>query len=291
MFGRFISIDWSGAASDGDRVAISIAEALSHQHGSILYPPNARSNVKHWTRKEVVGFLANVLRPGNPLALLAMDFGFGLPWGADRAIFNCSGWRAMLDSFARLYRLHGTAVATAEAINSDIRFNSHGPYRFNETRTDYHFYLHHNVAYYRSIEVMLPQAISQWYFGAGPKVASHTITGLASLAELLRRRDEGELSFVVWPQEGLAPLSDKHVLVESYPSIYPEPEDYGPCREHDKNERDAWRVIACLVRATQMGSVENLFAIPSRPFGRIAGLSFEDQVQFEGWIVGVSEGS
>jgi hypothetical protein len=42
-----------------------------------------------------------------------------------------------------------------------------GPYRFNDSRTDFRFYTEHNIAYYRLVELLTPQAISEWYLGSG----------------------------------------------------------------------------------------------------------------------------
>ena len=215
-----------------------------------------------------------------------MDFGFGLPWGADRAVFGCNGWRATLNAIAELYCRHSTARATAVAINTDRRFNGHGPYRFNENRTDYRFYLDNGVAYYRLVEGTVPQAISQWYLGPGGTVGFQTISGLAALNSLLKRRDDGELSFVVWPQEGFEPPLEKHLVVESYPSICPKLEDYGPCV--DDHQRDAWRVLDWILREATIDRLERAFSIPPKSFGRIEGISFQKQIRFEGWIIGVS---
>ena len=36
-------------------------------------------------------------------------------------------------------------------------------------------------------------------------------------------------------------------------------------------------------------SLEKAFELTLRPFGRVEGVSFEDQVAFEGWIFGIME--
>jgi len=214
-----------------------------------------------------------------------MDFGFSLPWGADRAVFGSAGWRSMLNAIATLYRRAGTARATAEAINDDPRFGGHGPYRFDEGRTDYHFYNDHGVAYYRLIEVAIPQAISQWYLGSGGTVGFHTITGLAALADLLARRDSGKLAFAIWPQETISLPAEGHLVVESYPAICPRLDDYGPCL--DDHQRDAWRVLEWLLLASRAGTLPTSFNIQLRSFGRVEGVGFEEQIRFEGWMLGI----
>lgn len=216
---------------------------------------------------------------------MLIDFGFGLPWGADRAIFGCHGWHAMLDVVGGLYRRHGTARATAEAINADARFGGHGPYRFNAGRTDHRFYNDQGVAYYRLVEVAIPQAISQWYLGSGGTVGFHTITGLAALSDLMARRDARELAFAVWPQEGLEPPADGHLVVESYPAVCPPVAADG--RWEDEHQRDAVRVLDWVLRAAATATLGSAFTVRPRPFGRVDGVGFEEQVRFEGWILGV----
>jgi hypothetical protein len=285
MFQRYVSIDWSGAGTDEGRVDLRVVEASPPHQPRVVPPPGARGGIRSWSRAEAARYLSSLLERSAPRALIAMDFGFGLPWGADRAIFGCDGWRAMLDAVSRLYRHHGTARATAEAINANPRFHGHGPYRFNESRTDYRFYLDSGVAYYRQVEVAIPQAISQWYLGSGGTVGFHTISGLAALAGLLSRRDTGELLFTVWPQEALDPPPDHHLVVESYPAICPRLVDYGPCG--DDHQRDAWRVLDWILRAADSQTLGRSFVVQPKPFGRIEGVSFQEQVRFEGWIIGV----
>ena len=284
MFQRVVSIDWSGASTDDARVALRVVEASMPNTGRVVAPPNAKPGVRRWSRTDAFNYLKTLLRPGQAQTLVAIDFGFGLPWGADRALFDCNGWRATVDRIAELYGQHGTARATAEFISSDQRFQGHGPYRFNESRNDARFYFNHGVAYYRLVELAVPQAISQWYLGAGGAVGFHTISGLATISRLLARRDYGELDFVVWPQEVLEPPPDRHLLVESYPAIYPTPQDFGPCVDDD--QRDAWRVLDWILNASASESLAAAFSIPQLAFGRYEGVNFWDQVRFEGWILG-----
>jgi hypothetical protein len=134
-----------------------------------------------------------------------MDFGFSLPWGSDKAVFQVSGWRELIRQIGRVYSRAGTARAAAQTINALPHLNGHGPYRFNDSRTDFQFYLANDVAYYRLTELAAPQAISQWYLGSGGTVGFHTITGLSALDWLISLREKGDLNFAVWPFEGVAP--------------------------------------------------------------------------------------
>ncbi len=113
-----------------------------------------------------------------------------------------------------------------------------------------------------------------------------SITGMAALHCLMELREKGEAQFRVWPQEGLAPEANKHVLAENYPAIYPEPSDYDGCR--DEHCRDAWRALRWMLERDEQGTLEDHFKITPQPFGRVEGVGFEDRVRFEGWILGVS---
>jgi len=251
----------------------------------VVSPPGVRAGIRGWSRANAYQYLESVLRPGEPRTIVAIDFGFGLPWGADTAIFNCTGWRKMIDCIECLYSQHRTARATGQTINSYPQFQGHGPFRFNDGRSDARFYLDRGVAYYRLVEVAIPQAISQWYMGSGGAVGFHTISGLSALSRLLAQRDSGKLTFAVWPQEGLQMPTEKHLVVESYPAICPRLEDYGPCVDDD--QRDAWQVLQWLLSQQNAGNLPHLFSILSKPYGRHDGASFKQQIEFEGWIVGV----
>ena len=287
MFDRIISVDWSGAGSEKKPVALRVAvfDAATSE-SSIVACREGKRNRASWSRQAFRDWIVEQLRDKRS-ALVAMDFGFGLPWRADQAIFGVQGWRTMLKAIAQRYGAAGTARAAAEAINAEERFAGHGPYRFNKRRNDFRFYLENEVAYYRQTELIAPQAISQWYLGSGGTVVFHTISGLAALDFLIEKRDAREIDFVVWPQESRTPDGSKHVLVESYPSICPVPSNFGPCRPRDGNQKDAWKVLQMLVAKRSEGKLADLFRIPELPFGRVDGVSWDKQVQFEGWILGL----
>ena len=61
-----------------------------------------------WSRDAFRTWIAGQLRDERP-TLVAMDFGFGLPWGSDEAVFGVSGWRDMIRSIANSYDRNGTA--------------------------------------------------------------------------------------------------------------------------------------------------------------------------------------
>jgi hypothetical protein len=212
-----------------------------------------------------------------------MDFGFSLPWGSDRAIFKVHGWSEMVRRIGEIYAANGTARAAAQVINGFEHLNGHGPYRFNESRTDFRFYLDHGVAYYRLTELAAPQAISQWYLGSGGTVGFHTITGLSAIDCLLRLRETGHLRFSVWPFEEVHP--SEHVLVETYPAICPKCH-HSPCCQGD-DEKDAWKVLQMLVAKNEDGTLAEHFQVPELPYGKIAGVDSMVQIRSEGFIFGL----
>ena len=286
MFERYVSVDWSGSDREDRRVNLRVVEATPPgNNGTVVPPPEARRRVRAWTRAECRRWLAQVLRVDQPRCLIAMDFGFGYPWGAGASVFGSDGWEGMLGALSSAYDEEGTARAVSQRINSSQSFGGHGPYRFNHNRTDFRFYLDNATPYYRLVEMAVPQAISQWYLGSGGTVGYSTITGMAALHHLMEMRGRGELDFRVWPQEGLMPDADKHIIVESYPAIYPEPEDYGECT--DEHCRDAWRVLQWMLKKANCGTLGEYFQIAPVPFGLVENVSFEKQVRFEGWIFGV----
>ena len=287
MFEHIVSVDWSGADREEKRVKLRVAVYDAASKRSEILDDNASSKpIKNWSRSSFRRWLIEWLGQ-KPPTLVALDFGFGLPWGADAAMFGVEGWRPLLAEFGRRYAEAGTARATAQAINAQPRFGGHGPFRFDESRNDFRFGLDHGVAYYRLTELIAPQAISQWYLGSGGNVGFHSITGIAMLDDLIRRREAGQLDFEVWPQETPLPTGERHVLVESYPAICPKPSDFGPCRDNDADQKDAWRVLVHLVQAHSDGSLGDMFWIKEQPFGRIDGVSFPDQIRFEGAIFGL----
>lgn len=287
MFERHISIDWSGSDTENQRVNLRVVEANAENGGGfVVDPPNTRVGTKAWSRAECRQWLAQALRPDQPRCLVAMDFGFGYPWGTDEAVFGCRGWREMLKEIARIYDQEGSVRKAAESINLQPEFEGHGPYRFNPNRTDFRFYLDNGVAYYRLMEMAVPQAISQWYLGSGGTVGFSSITGMATLHRLITSREQGHIDFQVWPQEGNVLNAGKHILAESYPAMYPEPASYGDCR--DEHCRDAWKVLQWIIEAEASGTLGQAFELNPRPFGRFENISYEDQVRFEGWILGIS---
>jgi len=282
LFDRIVSIDWSGAGSEVERVSLRIA--VWEKEGDLcrIQLPSASGTTRNWRRSECRDYLRQVLSE-DKRTLVGMDFGFGLPWGSDLAIFKVRGWREMIRRIGKLYAENGTARAVAQIINGMDHLKGHGPYRFNESRTDFRFYVDHGVAYYRLTDLAAPQAISLWYLGAGGTVGFHTITGLSAIDWLIGLRDSEGLRFAVWPFEEVQ--ANEHVLVETYPAICPKSAP-DPCCQGN-HEIDAWKVLQMIVAKNQNGSLADLFEIREQPFGRITGIDPREQISFEGYIFGL----
>jgi hypothetical protein len=282
MFDQILSVDWSGAGAEVERVSLRIAVWDKDANVCRIEHPPAAGTARSWRRSECREHLRKALA-GAKKTLVGMDFGFGLPWGSDKAVFNVSGWRAMIRRLREIYEANGTARAAAQVINGMKHLNGHGPYRFNESRTDFRFYLDHGIPYYRMTELAAPQAISQWYLGSGGTVGFHTITGLSAIDWLIGLRESEGLRFAVWPFEEVNP--NEHILVETYPAICPKCAHDPSCKGDD--EIDAWRVLQMLVTKNGDGTLGDLFKIREHPFGRIEGVDPFEQIRFEGLIFGL----
>lgn len=277
-FAKFIGIDWSGASTDDRRVDVAIAEAPRVGNATVALPPTGRS--RRWTRNEAREWLAERLRPQAPRALVGVDAALGYPYGTASTVFGVELWTSLVREIGDLYS--ESASEFANGLNQSFE-PAGAPFRRNHNRTDFRFYVDNGVAYYRQCDLLVPQAISAFYMGSGAAVGYHTITFLAQLAKLFALRETGELDFRVWPHEtgptAAGVEGDFHVVAEVYPSILPTTDSF----VGSDHERDATKVAQFLQRA---GS--ELFAVPRLAAGRVEGVRWEDQIEMEGWILGVA---
>lgn len=279
-FERIIVIDWSGAGTEAAPADIRVVEWKNEDgRTDIVSPP--RPARTRWSRAALESWLWSVLQLPQR-TLVACDFAFGLPWRSDAAMFGCESWRELIRHLAERYSHRGSARETATALNMEL---APGPFRFDGSRNDHRFYLQYGVAYYRLAEIAAPQSISPWYLGSGGTVGFHTITGLAMLHRLLTRRDKELRSpnFEVWPQETWIPKSCAHLIVECYPAMA---QAFDTDAVQDTHTRDALRVLRWLL-SLDTHEWNQLFTITEIPFGRYHGVTFQAQVQFEGWILGL----
>jgi hypothetical protein len=201
------------------------------------------------SRAELIAWLGERLQVEQPVTLIGFDFAFGFPAGAMRTVFDAGDWRELAERMRGLLDAHGQAVSVAMALNKKPAFRGHGPFRMGRDRTNFRFYVENGVPYYRVVETYVPQAISQWYLGAGTTVGYSTITGIAALGDLLDQRDRGKCNFRVVPFEDIEP--NVHVLTEVYPAIWPMPTE-PPANKH---ETDALKTVTGLagIQCEQLG--------------------------------------
>lgn len=282
LFARYLAVDWSGASTSTKGVDIAVVAGGRVDAPRVVPPPSGR----RWSRATCETWLRRELANEAP-TLVLVDAGLAYPSGAARAMVGAASWRELVRALADLYRANGTARAVAEAINA--RFTDGAPFRFDASRADARWYARHLVPYYRQTELLVPQAISELYFGSGAAVGFHTITFLAALDDLILRRDAGELAFDVWPFE-IASAPRGHVVVECYPAlcrgILGAPKD--PAL--DPHENDA--MVACTWARTldARDGLASLFDVREVPIGRDTRSSWSAQIQEEGWIFGVRFG-
>jgi hypothetical protein len=213
-----------------------------------------------------------------------LDFPFSFPYGTATAWGAGESWHDLVHFIASRYKVADRAKparTVAECLNADRG----DAFRFDGDRCSKDWYLGHGVAYFRATELAVSEALSEFYAGAGAQVALGTLSGLNCLAGLFRKREPRETVFKVWPFEATSGEGSQHILAESYPALFP-PADI----DETEHRRDARRMVLAARAALADGTLRNWFQVPAVPFGRYAGVSFEEQIRFEGWIAGVHSG-
>ncbi|RAL21791.1 hypothetical protein DL240_13140 [Lujinxingia litoralis] len=282
-FERIIGIDWAGAGRDDQRVGLRIVEAAAGQPAREVRPPGTRA--RNWKRVEVFDYLRELLRPDAPRTLVGIDASLGYPVGAASEVFGVESWRALVARIAAMRRDAPTLDAFLDRVNMPFAEEVGVPLysRDREGRAwdrPHHspgeFYSARGVAYWRMVELFLPQSLSAFYMGPGPMVAGHTLTCLAMLDALLTLRDAGELDVSVWPQEG-GLSGTHHVIAECYPSMLPRDTTI-----QDKDLRDAQAIAVWLLEQSQRGTLDGFLKEVERVPKKVAQVIAE-----EGWVLGV----
>jgi len=293
MFKKHIAIDWSGANSYRRAVDIRVAIKRPDDEARIEPPLQGRPGQSGWSRASLVEWLTTELR-SDRATIVALDFGFGFPWGSCDRVFHAQNWGEMIANIEILHDFFVEGLQCGRDIAEFINdaFGSLGPFwtgdmevwRLAALLRDLH------LPYYRLVEMAIPQAKSQWYAGPGATVTLQTLTGLSVLAKLVSQRgtDKG-LDFQIWPHEVWRP-DGRNIIAECYPALYrnnvngnPVPPEYN----NDPHAKDAWKVLQWMLGEEDADTLGERFQIGEKPFGRVSGVSFQDQVQVEGWILGV----
>jgi hypothetical protein len=296
MFRKYVAIDWSGADNYQAAVDIRVAIKRPDGHAEIEPPLNGRPKQRGWSRAALFEWLTAELKSGGP-SIVAFDFGFGFPWGACDRVFDAPDWHEMIARIESDCSLEGRGREVARVINHG--FDEKGPFwiddlgapprRLGQAPQLIELYHQMDLPYYRLVEIAIPEAKSQWYAGYGASVSLQTLTGLSVLAKLARTREEGTVSFKIWPHEVWKP-DGGNVIVECYPALYDNP-DQDHCipegYNRDSHAKDAWKVLQWMLRRENEGTLEGCFQIHKRRFGRVTNVRFRRQIQMEGWIIGV----
>jgi hypothetical protein len=106
-FRRIFGVDWSGRGRD-DESNRNLAVAAWSEADMVARVENSWCRQRR-TRLDLENWLAEILRPGSPAALIGLDFGFGYPRGAAKVVFNADSWQSLYEQMAKLMEHHGKA--------------------------------------------------------------------------------------------------------------------------------------------------------------------------------------
>lgn len=299
-FDRFIGIDWASGGDDARAAAgLRVVAVGTSGKPKRIYPE--RPNAKNWRRDDIRDVLLQDELDGGSdhRTLVGIDAALGYPFGAADEIFDAENWRDLTDKIGILREKADSLADFRRLVNESVvrdreDRNLRGAPFFSHDQSDKDwwqdrkftrqgFFSHTGISYYRVVELLVPQAISTFYGGAGAKVGGHTITCLDVLHELLEQRDHGDgsLDFAVWLHEKNW-RQHKHLVAECYPSILPEPRNTAP-EEMTDDEIDAYKIAESLAEMSEEGRLEEFLSIDRA----IADERFHRVLNEEGWILGV----
>ncbi len=293
-FQRFIGIDWSGAATDDQRVSLRVVASGPLTDGPTPITPPTSRRAKNWSRQEVLDFLRTELGPDAPPTLVAIDAAIGYPRGTGPALFDAHSFEALSTAVARGLQTHGTAAHLIDALNQratdaqlpGVPFFYRGkdlPQRpwHRPHHRPHAFFTHLGISYYRLVETLVPESLSPFYIGPGPTVAYHALTVLHLVHGLQQTRHKGLVDVGFWPLESNW-SSRRHLIAECYPSILPTPKY--PCPSANPHQRDAHRIADWL---HHLPSERLQTLLDLRPHSDDASSPSRSIARKEGWILGV----
>jgi len=292
-FDQYIGIDWSGANEMRSRPNIRVAKCDTRGCIKPFYPREIGmpKSIKKWKRSEIKTYLTGIFRSPRR-TLVGVDAAFGYPKGFGKRVCDASSWHEMVRRVAE--EASGKVWNDVlKDINGQDDGGYSGPFYFgtskdvsnasmksSATHNPYRYYANRDIPYYRLVENYVPQAISTFYAGAGPKVAAHTITWLPVLHALMKDRAKNNaLDFGVWPQEEDWSRR-RHVIAECYPALYRLPHSASVDAKvslSNTDERDAARTAYWMQQSADY-YLDN--------FPRLNRDALET-VREEGWIIGV----
>lgn len=278
LFDRYIAVDWSAANTERtDKDSIWIGE---------LGPDGPLPSRNPPTRAEALAIVAERLRDAraqNQRVLLGIDFAFGYPRGAARAIAGKAHWSALWNAITALVKdepdNHSNRFEVASAFNRTLdmhHFWGHPPHHvyadLHPTRPD-HGYIY--IPEFRMAEAQAKGTQSVFKLAGAGSVGSQSLLGIPRLNYLRKAFPE----IAIWPFETdfehhIAPIT----LVEIYPSLFPLSGTVLP--------RDREQVEVAVRRLAELDRADLLNEFLSAP-ATLTDAQRQVAVEEEGWIAGI----
>lgn len=256
MFSRYIGIDYSGAeTANASLKGLRVYQAINGNDAEEVPPPP--SPRKYWSRKEIAGWLVEILSEDTP-TLVGIDHGFSFPLRYFEKHFIPPEWPAFLDDFC--------AHWPTDEDNFYVDFVRDGIVGKGEARM--------GSSRWRRITEERCRAKSVFHFDVQGTVAKSTHSGIPWLRYI--RNAVGERVHF-WPFDGWHLPAGKSVIAEVYPSLirhaYPRGEMTG-------DQHDAYAVSCWMRDIDRNGQLERYLQPALKDYERaVAGV--------EGWILGV----
>jgi len=255
-FGRYIGIDYSGAATPDSRLTglrVYMAEGDGPAEEVRPNPANTKVN---WTRRKLYEWLLKQLKEDAP-TLVGIDHAFSFPNQYFEAHKVEKEWDAFLGDFHK----HFPADKEGAVVGKLREKAGLGKERGGDTR-------------WRRESEQRTKAKSVFQFNVNGSVAHSTHAGLPWL--LFLRRELGD-RVVFWPFEGWTPPAGKSLVAEVYPSLW---RRRFPIEDVTGDQQDAYAVTKWLQQTDRHGWL----AVFLKPM-----LTDDERrlAEYEGWILGV----
>lgn len=259
QFERYVGIDYSGAKTP--TASLKGLRVYMAKSGStpvdVAPPPSPR---RYWTRRGIAEWLVHLLREDVP-TLVGIDHGFSFPL----RYFDVHGlprdWAAFLDDFRKHW--------PTDEDHMYVEFVRNGAHGNGRART--------GDSRWRRVTEVRAGAKSVFHFGVPGSVGKSTHAGLPWL-RYIRQQMPGRVHF--WPFDGWIVPAGSSAVVEVYPALW------SPAltrKDLNGDQRDAFSAAEWMQRADRDGSLVKFFDPPIEPPERAIA-------EFEGWILGVTEG-
>ncbi|MEQ9813207.1 MAG: hypothetical protein RLO50_10520 [Azospirillaceae bacterium] len=295
MFDRYVTVDWSAAATPrtgADSIWIAA-----------LTPGASPGTINPGTRAEAIDIVADLMaddRRTGRRTLFGFDFPFGYPVGTVAALRVLPGnwrgvWKLLRTLIVDRADNWNNRFAVAGELNRRIGAGE-GPFwgcpraqvtrHLSGTRPDYaniplpERRMVDNPQRFRTAGLPgAPQPV--WKLFTAGSVGGQALTGIATLARLLRERPDLAQGTRIWPLDtGMqAPYAAASVWVELYPTMFAD----RPATGQVKDEAQVVGAARWLGEADSAGRLPALFRRPSG----VSDAQAAAIVREEGWIFGL----